>query len=137
MRRAEHADEIWQVSHSYTEKFVDMELFQAFILGKSSTLRTIMDTGSPAESITPTNDQSGAPPGSPKVVKIFLATPSDLSDERLELAALIKDINDVLTFLAPEKRLSLELLATRRMHFRTLASRKTSSIARSHPTMMS
>jgi hypothetical protein len=44
------------------------------------------------------------------VIKIFLATPSDLNDARQALSELIKDINDILTFLAPEKRLSLELV---------------------------
>src|SRR3954468_16775460 len=49
-------------------------------------------------------------PSTPKTIKIFLATPGDLAQERDALGALIRDINDVLTFLAPEKRLSLELI---------------------------
>jgi hypothetical protein len=48
--------------------------------------------------------------GSPRLIKIFLATPGDLQEERSALEALVRDINDVLTFLAPERRLSIELL---------------------------
>jgi hypothetical protein len=58
----------------------------------------------------PLGEKADALPQATKVIKIFLATPGDLTDERLGLAALIKDINVVLTFLAPEKRLFLELL---------------------------
>ncbi len=46
----------------------------------------------------------------PRILKVFVASPGDVSDERDALARLIRDINDVLTFLTPEKRLSLELV---------------------------
>jgi hypothetical protein len=47
---------------------------------------------------------------SSRTLKVFLASPSDVEEERIALARLVRDINDVLTFLAPEKRLSLELV---------------------------
>src|SRR5215472_6458102 len=46
----------------------------------------------------------------PRTLKIFLSSPSDVTEERDALAQLVKDINDVLAFLAPEKRLTLELV---------------------------
>ena len=46
----------------------------------------------------------------PRILKVFVASPSDVAEEREALARLIRDINDVLTFLTPEKRLSLELV---------------------------
>jgi hypothetical protein len=46
----------------------------------------------------------------PRTLKIFLSSPSDVIEERDSLAQLVKDINDVLAFLAPEKRLTLELV---------------------------
>lgn len=46
----------------------------------------------------------------PRVLRIFLASPSDVSEERDALSRLVRDINDVLTFLAPERRLGLELV---------------------------
>ena len=41
---------------------------------------------------------------------MFVASPDDVDGERKTLAKLIADINDVLAYLAPEKRLSLELV---------------------------
>jgi hypothetical protein len=49
--------------------------------------------------------QSGA-----RIIKVFLASPSDVADERDALASLMSEINDVLAYLAPEKQLSLELV---------------------------
>jgi len=46
----------------------------------------------------------------PRVLNVFLASPSDVVEERQALARLVRDINDVLAFLAPERRLSLELV---------------------------
>src|SRR5215471_12877404 len=46
----------------------------------------------------------------PRTLKVFLASPSDVVEERGALARLIRDINDVLAFLAPEKHLKLELV---------------------------
>lgn len=46
----------------------------------------------------------------PRVLKVFVASPSDVVDERNALAKLIGDINDVLVYLAPEKQLRLELV---------------------------
>jgi hypothetical protein len=43
-------------------------------------------------------------------LKIFLASPSDVVEEREALARLIRDINDVFVYLAPEKRFALELV---------------------------
>ena len=45
-----------------------------------------------------------------RTLKVFLASPSDVTAERDALSRLVRDINDVLTFLAPDKRLSLELV---------------------------
>lgn len=44
------------------------------------------------------------------VIKIFLASPGDVIEEREKLAALTSEINDVLAYLAPERGLKLELL---------------------------
>jgi hypothetical protein len=46
----------------------------------------------------------------PRVLKVFLASPNDVIEEREALMRLVRDINDVLAFLAPEKHLSLELV---------------------------
>lgn len=46
----------------------------------------------------------------PRVLKVFLASPNDVVEEREALARLVRDINDVLAFLAPERGLSLELV---------------------------
>ncbi|UVK55370.1 hypothetical protein DBIPINDM_001878 [Mesorhizobium sp. AR02] len=43
-------------------------------------------------------------------IRIFLSTPSDVDEERRSLAALISEINDVVTFLAPERNVRLELI---------------------------
>ena len=43
-------------------------------------------------------------------VKIFLASPSDVAEERETLAALVREVNDVLAFLAPDNPLRLELM---------------------------
>lgn len=45
-----------------------------------------------------------------RIIKVFLASPSDVQTERESLSRLIDDINDVLTFLAPEQRIALELV---------------------------
>ena len=46
----------------------------------------------------------------PRVLKVFVASPDDVAEERNALAKLLADINDVLAYLAPEKALSLELV---------------------------
>lgn len=46
----------------------------------------------------------------PRTIKVFVASPSDVLDERNALAKLIADTNDVLAYLAPEKQLTLELV---------------------------
>jgi hypothetical protein len=46
----------------------------------------------------------------PRVIRVFLASPGDLAEEREALARLVRDINDVLAYLAPEARLSIELI---------------------------
>lgn len=45
-----------------------------------------------------------------RIIKVFLASPSDVQTERESLSRLIDDINDVLTFLAPERRIAVELV---------------------------
>src|SRR5262245_46011715 len=45
-----------------------------------------------------------------RVIRVFLASPGDLNEEREALARLVRDINDVLAYLAPESRLSIELV---------------------------
>jgi hypothetical protein len=46
----------------------------------------------------------------PRILKLFVASPGDVTDERDALARLLRDINDVLAFLAPERQLTLELV---------------------------
>jgi hypothetical protein len=46
----------------------------------------------------------------PRTIKVFVASPSDVVEERNALAKLIADTNDVLAYLAPEKQLTLELV---------------------------
>jgi hypothetical protein len=46
----------------------------------------------------------------PRVLRVFVASPNDVAEERDTLAKLLTDINDVLAYLTPEKRLSLELV---------------------------
>ena len=46
----------------------------------------------------------------PQVLKVFVASPDDVAQERNALAKLLADINDVLAYLTPETRLSLELV---------------------------
>jgi hypothetical protein len=46
----------------------------------------------------------------PRKLKVFVASPDDVNAERDALGRLIGDINDVLTFLVPDKQLSLELV---------------------------
>jgi hypothetical protein len=45
-----------------------------------------------------------------RTIRIFLSTPSDVEDERDALGALVSEINDVVTFLAPERNVRLELV---------------------------
>lgn len=45
-----------------------------------------------------------------RVVRIFLSTPSDVDLERVELANLVREINDTIQFLAPEQEIRLELV---------------------------
>jgi hypothetical protein len=42
---------------------------------------------------------------SPKTIRIFLASPSDVEEERDALSAFIQEINDVLAFLVPDRAL--------------------------------
>jgi hypothetical protein len=51
-----------------------------------------------------------SPTAPPRTLKVFLASPGDVTEERAALARLVRDINDVLTFLVPDKRLNLELV---------------------------
>jgi len=46
----------------------------------------------------------------PRVLRVFVASPDDVAQERDTLAKLLADINDVLVYLAPEKGLRLELV---------------------------
>jgi hypothetical protein len=46
----------------------------------------------------------------PRVLSVFVASPDDVAEERNALAKLLADISDVLAYLAPEKRLTLELV---------------------------
>ena len=45
-----------------------------------------------------------------RVLKVFVASPDDVTEERNALAKLLTDINDVLAYLTPEKGLTLELV---------------------------
>ncbi|MGO6681284.1 hypothetical protein AB9F42_28410 [Rhizobium leguminosarum] len=45
-----------------------------------------------------------------RTIKIFLSTPSDVAEERRALAGLLSEINDVVTFLAPERNVNLKLI---------------------------
>jgi len=45
-----------------------------------------------------------------RVLKVFVASPDDVAEERNTLAKLLADINDVLAYLTPEKGLRLELV---------------------------
>lgn len=49
-------------------------------------------------------------PRQPRKLKIFLASPGDVVEEREALSRLVRDINDVLAFLAPGALLTLELV---------------------------
>ena len=49
-------------------------------------------------------------PPEARAIRVFLASPNDVLEERDALAHLISEINDVLAYLAPEKRLKLELV---------------------------
>ena len=44
------------------------------------------------------------------LIKIFLSSPNDVPEERLRMAQLAAEINDVLAYLVPERGLKLELL---------------------------
>src|SRR5664279_2408834 len=46
----------------------------------------------------------------PRTLKVFIASPSDVTDERNALRRLLRDINDVLTFLDPTRNLRTELV---------------------------
>ena len=46
----------------------------------------------------------------PKTIRIFLASPSDVEEKRDVLLALIREVNDVLAFLVPDRALRLELV---------------------------
>lgn len=47
---------------------------------------------------------------SERILKVFLASPGDVVEERDALGNLVREINDVLAYLAPERGLSLELV---------------------------
>jgi hypothetical protein len=51
-----------------------------------------------------------------RVVRIFLSTPSDTEAERAQIALLVRDINETIQFLAPEREVRLELI-----HYQTAA----------------
>ncbi|KQQ78988.1 hypothetical protein [Aureimonas sp. Leaf324] len=46
----------------------------------------------------------------PRLVRIFVSTPSDIQDERKALRSLVAEINDVVMFLAPERNVTLRLV---------------------------
>ena len=46
-----------------------------------------------------------------RVIHIFFSTPSDVEDERVQLAALVRDINDTIQYIAPEREVRLELVS--------------------------
>jgi len=45
-----------------------------------------------------------------RTLKVFLASPNDVIAERESLARLVRDINEILAFLAPERQLVIELV---------------------------
>jgi hypothetical protein len=45
-----------------------------------------------------------------RTLRVFVASPSDVAEERNTLKRLIRDINDVLTFLAPSRNLRIEVI---------------------------
>ena len=45
-----------------------------------------------------------------KSIKIFLASPSDVEEERETLASIVSEINEVLAFLVPDQKTRLELM---------------------------
>jgi hypothetical protein len=45
-----------------------------------------------------------------RVIRIFLSTPSDVEEERVHVANLIRDINETVQFLAPTQDVRLELV---------------------------
>jgi len=46
----------------------------------------------------------------PRTLRVFIASPGDVTAERVALRRLIRDINDVLTFLDPKRNLRIELV---------------------------
>jgi hypothetical protein len=46
----------------------------------------------------------------PRIIRIFLSTPSDIVDERRAFVALVAEVNDVVSFLAPERNVQLKAL---------------------------
>jgi hypothetical protein len=46
----------------------------------------------------------------PRILRVFVASPNDLAEERIALRRLIRDINDVLTYLDPARNLRIELV---------------------------
>lgn len=49
-------------------------------------------------------------PQASQLIKIFMASPSDVREERETLASLVLEINEVLAFLAPNQSMRLELM---------------------------
>ena len=49
----------------------------------------------------------------PRTLRVFVASPSDVTEERKALNRLIRDINDVLAFLDPLRNLRIELVGGR------------------------
>jgi len=50
------------------------------------------------------------PVQNPRTLRVFVASPSDVADERNALRHLIRDINDVLSYLDPARNLRIELV---------------------------
>jgi hypothetical protein len=46
----------------------------------------------------------------PRTLRVFVTSPSDVAEERIALGRLIRDINDVLTYLDPARNLRIELV---------------------------
>jgi hypothetical protein len=46
----------------------------------------------------------------PRTLRVFVASPSDVAEERKALKRLVRDINDVLTYLDPGRNLHIELV---------------------------